>query len=47
MGLFIVTISDVGSGDKKFKWIILLQVKGARFNLLLELSHALLSITVE
>ena len=47
MGLFVVTIADVSSGDKKLKGIILLQVKGARFDFLLELSHALLSIAVE
>ena len=47
MRLFVVTIADVGCGDKEFKGIVLLHVQGARFDFLLQLPHALLSIAVE
>lgn len=46
MCLVVVTVADVGCGNKEFKWVVLIQVQRARFNLLLQLFHALLSIAV-
>lgn len=41
----VVTVSDVGCSNEKLKRIILVQVQRACFDLLLQLSHPLLSIT--
>lgn len=46
MRLVVVTVADVGCGNKEFKWVVLIQVQRASFNLLLQLFHALLSIAV-
>lgn len=46
VGLVVVTVADVGRSDEEFKRVILIQVQGASFYLLLQLPHALLPIAV-
>lgn len=45
MGFIVVTVADVGSGNKELEGIILFQVQRASFDLLLQLSHPFLTIT--
>ena len=44
MRLVVVTVADVGGSDEEFKRVVLVQIQCASFNLLLQLSHALLPI---
>ena len=46
MCLCIVAIADRGSCNKEFERVILFQVKGSTLQLLLKLTHPLLSVTV-
>ena len=46
MGLIVVTVADVGCSDEEFEGVVLIQVQRARFNLFLQLSHALLAVAV-
>lgn len=46
MCLVVVTVADVGCSDEEFKRVVLIQIQCARFNLLLQLPHALLPIAV-
>lgn len=46
MRLVVVTVADVGGSNEELKRVILIQIQGASFNLLLQLSHALLPIAV-
>lgn len=44
--LIVVTVSDVGCSDEEFKRVVLIQGQSASFYLLLQMSHALLTIAV-
>lgn len=46
MRLIVVTVADVGGSDEELERVVLIQVQCARFDFLLQLPHALLSITV-
>ena len=43
--LVVVAVADVGGGDEQLEGVVLLQVQGARLNLLLQLPHAFLAVT--
>lgn len=47
MCLVVVTVADVGRSNEEFKRVILIQIQCACFDLLLQLSHALLPIAAE
>lgn len=42
--LIVVAVADVGGGDEELKRVVLVEVQRARFDLLLQLLHALLPI---
>ena len=44
--LVVVAVSDVGCSDEEFKWVILVQIQRASFDLFLQMSHALLPIAI-
>lgn len=44
--LVVVTVADVGGSDEELKRVVLIQIQGASFDLLLQLPHALLPIAV-
>lgn len=46
MRLIVVAVADVGGSDEELERVVLIQVQCARFDLLLQLPHALLSIAV-
>lgn len=46
MRLVVVTVPDVGCSDEEFKWVVLVQIQRASFDLLLQMSHTLLPIAV-
>lgn len=44
MRLIVVAVADVGGSDEELERVVLIQVQCARFDFLLQLPHALLSI---
>lgn len=46
MRLVVVAVADVGRSDEEFKRVVLIQIQRACFDLLLQLSHALLPVAV-
>lgn len=47
MRLIVVAVADVGGSDEELERVVLIQVQRARFDFLLQLPHALLSVAEE